>query len=236
MIDNENSIENLILRETQNSQYNHIFSDLDSNLSDYNQIIEKGRELINKSLRKDKPCSGASPSELKELFNSVDLNIPLPNLSSSLDELERLYLDHAVYFDKPAYAAHLNCPIVNPGLLAEQILSAINSSVDTYDQSLGGTFIEQKVIEWTNSRLGFDENSDGIFTSGGTQSNMKALLLARDHYCWTRLNHSTFKKGLPSEASKFRIFTSEISHFSIQKNSALNRFRSRFSNSDTSRS
>ncbi|MEM0940496.1 MAG: aspartate aminotransferase family protein [Bacteroidota bacterium] len=221
MIDSDNRILELE-NEQLDKPFAHLFSDQEVNLALYNQIIEKGRGIINQSLEKNKkPCSGVSPAQLSKQFDSVDLNIPMPTIDSTLEELEKLYLDHAVYFHQPSYAAHLNCPIVTPGLLAEVILSSINSSVDTYDQSLGGTFIEKKVIEWTNDRIGYDKESDGIFTSGGTQSNMKALLIARDHYCWKRLGHSVFKNGLPAEARKFRIFTSEISHFSIQKNAAL---------------
>ena len=54
--------------------------------------------------------------------------------------------------------------------------------LDTFDQSVGGTFIERHLVDWTAAadRLR-RRGADGIFTSGGTQSNLQALLLARDH-------------------------------------------------------
>ena len=48
--------------------------------------------------------------------------------------------------------------------------------------------------------------ADGVFTSGGTQSNLMALLLARDNYCLKYLNgHSVQRLGLPVQAGRFRI-------------------------------
>jgi L-2,4-diaminobutyrate decarboxylase len=52
-------------------------------------------------------------------------------------------------------------------------VSAVNSSLDTWDQSAGGTLIERKLIDWTVARVGFGAEGDGIFTSGGTQSNLQ---------------------------------------------------------------
>ena len=63
------------------------------------------------------------------------------------------------------------------------MLSAVNSSLDTWDQSAGATLIERRLIRWTADRIGFGRAADGIFTSGGTQSNLQALLLARDETC-----------------------------------------------------
>ena len=65
-------------------------------------------------------------------------------------------------------------------LLAELFSSSINTAVETWDQSAGATLIEQKVIDWTCQRIGYDEGADGVFTTGGTQSNLMALLLARE--------------------------------------------------------
>jgi len=192
-------------------------------LDAYSQQTLTALQLINNTIQQvEKPFSGILPHELAPAFNAVDLNAPLLNSDAALEELSQLYLRDAVYFHHPKYIAHLNCPVVLPSLLAEQIMSAVNSSVDTWDQSAGGTLIEQKVIDWTLSRIGLPASSDGIFTSGGTQSNLMAMLLARDSWCAKhRPGHLIKQKGLPPEASKWRIFTSKLSHFSIQKSTAI---------------
>ncbi len=95
-------------------------------------------------------------------------------------------------------------------MLGEAVLSAVNSSLDTWDQSAGGTLIERRLIDWTTERIGLGPAADGIFTSGGTQSNLQALLLAREE-----------AKVRPEHFTRLRIFTSECSHFSVQKSAKL---------------
>lgn len=192
------------------------------NQQEYLEAVNKVSLAVKRFLDNNhKPFSGVSPAQLRPLFAAIDLETPLTDYDSLLDEVETLYTNHAVAFHHPEYIAHLNCPLVIPAIAAEVMISSINSSLDTWDQSAGGTLIEQKLIEWTCNEIGYDANSDGIFTSGGTQSNLMGLLLARDHYALKHFNHNIKQNGLPVQASRFRIFVSEMAHFSIQKNASL---------------
>lgn len=194
-----------------------------SNLSRYEKDLNKGLKLLTSVIaNKDQPFTGVTPKELAKKFERVDLNQPLSDTDAALNELNELYLKDAVYFHHPKYVAHLNCPIVYPSLVAELILSSINTSVDTWDQSAGGTLVEQKLVDWTIEQIGLGADADGIFTSGGTQSNLMAMLLARDHFCERHLDgYQVKEQGVPECAHKFRIFTSNLSHFSVQKSAAL---------------
>lgn len=93
-------------------------------------------------------------------------------------------------------------------MLGEAVLSAVNSSLDTWDQSAGGTLIERKLIDWTTARIGLGPAADGVFTSGGTQSNLQALLLARE-------------EAKAESLADLRVFASEVSHFSVKKSAKL---------------
>ncbi|PIJ48368.1 pyridoxal-dependent decarboxylase [Erwinia sp. OLTSP20] len=195
----------------------------DQQLSAWNKQTQDVLALMTRTVKAvEKPFSGIFPNELAQAFTGVDLEKPLGSNEAALAELSELYLRDAVWFHHPKYMAHLNCPVVLPSLLAEQVMAAVNSSVDTWDQSAGGTLIEQKVIDWTLNRIGLPADADGIFTSGGTQSNLMAMLLARDSWC--ALHHPgrlIKQKGLPPEAGRWRVFTSSLSHFSIQKSMAI---------------
>jgi L-2,4-diaminobutyrate decarboxylase len=193
------------------------------NASDvYNYAIDLASKSVVGFLKNNKkPFSGITPRELKKDFETIDLKEPLSTYEEVISEVENLYTQHAIAFHLPKYVAHLNCPVVIPAVAAEVLISAINSSLDTWDQSAGGTLIEQKLIQWTCDEIGFETNADGIFTSGGSQSNLMALLLARDHFSIENLKHNIKKDGLPKEASRFRIFVSDVGHFSIQKNASL---------------
>ena len=156
------------------------------------------------------PYSGAAIETLRDLVGAVDLDSPLPDADTALDEVGRLYLDHAVWFHDPGYVAHLNCPVVLPALSAEVLLSAVNSSVDTYDQSTAGTLMEQRLIRWTADRIGFPATADGVFTSGGTQSNLQGLLLAREH---ALASHPGPRE---ENLARLRVLATTEAHFSVQ--------------------
>ncbi|MGN6493227.1 MAG: pyridoxal phosphate-dependent decarboxylase family protein [Agriterribacter sp.] len=188
----------------------------------YLEVIKQSSQFVyNFLLNTQKPFSGIAPEALRLSFDNIDFNKPFENFSQLLREVEDLYCRHAIGFHLPQYMAHLNCPVVIPAIAAEVFISAINSSLDTWDQSAGGTLIEQSLIQWTCRELGFHKSADGIFTSGGTQSNLMGLLLARDHFVTAHLKHNIKKHGLPPQAACFRIFASEASHFSIQRNASI---------------
>jgi L-2,4-diaminobutyrate decarboxylase len=189
---------------------------------EYRAAVTAAAERVSSFLNNtEKPFSGIKPAALLAQFNEIDFDTPLPDYESLLEEVDTLYIKHATAFHLPQYIAHLNCPVVIPALAAEVIISAINSSQDTYDQSAGGTFMERKLIDWTAEQIGFGKSSDGVFTAGGSQSNMMGLLLARDYYALEFMQHNIKLDGNPAAASKFRVFVSEKAHFSNQKNASL---------------
>ncbi len=188
----------------------------------YQKAIQTATESISGFLKQNKtPFSGIKPKDLLSVFDTIDFDTPLKDYKSLFDEVEKLYVNHATAYHLPNYIAHLNCPVVIPALAAEILVSAINSSQDTYDQSAGGTFMERKLIDWTGGQIGFDHQCDGIFNAGGSQSNMMGLLLARDYYALEYLGHNIKLAGNPPEAHRFRVFVSDKSHFSNMKNASL---------------
>lgn len=194
-----------------------------SPMEDYAQLIQLGISTLSERIKEvNSPTSGVQPAQLQEEFAAIDLNTPLSDINQVLEELDHLYLKHAIYFHHQDYLAHLNCPVMLTSLLAELFSSSINTAVETWDQSAGATLIEQKVIDWTCQRIGYDEGADGVFTTGGTQSNLMALLLARELAGKLEPHsHTNITSGLSSNAHRYRILCSEYSHFSIQKAAAL---------------
>ncbi|WP_432083457.1 lysine decarboxylase DesA [Streptomyces sp. WAC 04229] len=184
-----------LLNDTTAEQYRH-------------SVIEGVERVAARIATTDRPFTGVTVDALSPRIDEIDLDRPLHDTAAVLDELEDVYLRDAVYFHHPRYLAHLNCPVVIPAVLGEAVLSAVNSSLDTWDQSAGGTLIERKLIDWTTDRIGLGPAADGVFTSGGTQSNLQALLLARE-------------EAKTDSPAKLRIFASEVSHFSVQKSAKL---------------
>jgi len=194
------------------SSLRHLFHP--DNAGDYRAAISDSADHLVRHLTTTDghPGRGTSPREAASRIAATDLEAPLGDTGAVLDELSRLWLDDTIWFHEPTYAAHLNCPVVIPALMAEVFISGVNASLDTFDQSVAGTFIERHLIDWTAERIGYDTGSDGpradgVFTTGGTQSNLQALLLARGHSSGPR--------------DKQRIFASSDGHFSVQKAARL---------------
>ncbi|PPS88446.1 lysine decarboxylase DesA [Streptomyces sp. MH60] len=181
----------------------------DATAEQYRRSVTEGVERVAARIATtDRPFTGVTVDALSPRIDGIDLDRPLHDTAAVLDELEDVYLRDAVYFHHPRYLAHLNCPVVIPAVLGEAVLSAVNSSLDTWDQSAGGTLIERKLIDWTCARIGLGPAADGVFTSGGTQSNLQALLLARE-------------EAKAESLADLRIFASEVSHFSVKKSAKL---------------
>ncbi|KUN36688.1 lysine decarboxylase DesA [Streptomyces longwoodensis] len=181
----------------------------DTTAERYRRTVTEGVERVAAHLAAtERPFTGIAVDALAPRIDRIDLDRPLHDTAAVLDELEEVYLRDAVHFHHPRYLAHLNCPVVIPAVLGEAVLTAINSSLDTWDQSAGGTLIERKLIDWTAARIGLGPAADGVFTSGGTQSNLQALLLARE-------------EAKTDDLASLRVFASEVSHFSVQKSAKL---------------
>ncbi|MCK1820165.1 lysine decarboxylase DesA [Streptomyces sp. XM83C] len=185
----------------------HLLNDLTA--EHYRRSVTEGVERVAARLATtDRPFTGVTVDALAPRIDGIDLDRPLHDTTAVLDELEEVYLRDAIWFHHPRYLAHLNCPVVIPAVLGEAVLSAVNSSLDTWDQSAGGTLIERKLIDWTAARIGLGPSADGVFTSGGSQSNLQALLLARE-------------EAKTEDPGKLRVLASEVSHFSVKKSAKL---------------
>ncbi|MEU6067161.1 lysine decarboxylase DesA [Streptomyces sp. NPDC047082] len=193
----------------------HLLNDLTA--EHYRRSVTEGVERVAAKLATtDRPFTGVTVDALAPRIERIDLDRPLYDTTAALDELEEVYLRDAIYFHHPRYLAHLNCPVVIPAVLGEAVLSAVNSSLDTWDQSAGGTLIERRLIHWTAERIGLGAAADGVFTSGGTQSNLQALLLAREE---AKPGREGWEH--PASLAKLRIFASEAGHFSVKKAATL---------------
>jgi len=199
----------LLVNNTKSKQY-------------YKDVIEKTSLAIINSFNTSLAYKGLSPQNLKKELNQISI---LPENGESFDEVLKKVvtkiMPNFLYTSSKGYMAHLHSPALIESIASELIISTFNQSMDSWDQSPVATEIELLVIQMLTQLYGFGDQSDGVFTSGGSQSNFSGLMCARDWYCNTVLHHDVKKKGLPSNYHKFRIYTSQLSHFSVEKTSHI---------------
>lgn len=189
---------------------------------EYKRMMKRIVKVICSSFNSDTAYSGPTPDELKKIIH-LECMLPKKGLGfeNVLSLVSKKILPNMLRPSSTKYMPHLHSPALLESLAAEAIISVYNQSMDSWDQAPVATEIEIEVINNLCKMYGFDESSDGIFTSGGSQSNQTAIILARDWFCNSVLKYDVKKKGLPKNFSKLIMYTSEISHFSMEKSAHI---------------
>tara|TARA_B100000989_G_scaffold291342_1_gene265716 strand:- start:98 stop:1486 length:1389 start_codon:yes stop_codon:yes gene_type:complete len=104
----------------------------------------------------------------------------------------------------PGSLAHLDPPPLIFSILGDLIAAGLNNNLLAYDLSPSVTLLEESLCKWFAMKIGFDDLSGGIAASGGTLSNLNALIAAR------------YNSGLGSDPSSV-LLVSEDAHSSFVK-------------------
>jgi L-2,4-diaminobutyrate decarboxylase len=127
--------------------------------------------------------------------------------SAALRELTTLLAWGAADPADPRCAGHLHCPPLAVAVAADLVASALNGSLDSWDQAPVATVLEVEVVAALAALAGFSAVAGGTVTSGGTESNLMGLLLARD--------------ALGPGVGRRRILCSQAAHFSVRRCAGL---------------
>jgi L-2,4-diaminobutyrate decarboxylase len=184
----------------------------------YQRLVSEAAQIICIA-SPDGPYPGRSATALANLIDTDFFPEVAPSFEHVASTL-RTVVSNSVVVSHPNTAAHLHCPPLLAALAAEVVISALNQSMDSFDQAPIATVLEQKLIRWLCAEIRLPATADGTFTSGGSQSNYMALLLARDAYLHQHWNWSAQKAGLPPEARRLRIFCSEVAHFTVERSAS----------------
>ncbi len=188
----------------------------------FSEMIEETLRAVLDSYHDDSACSGIDPYVLRKQVEDLGY---LPDhgkgFEQVLEDTKRVILPHMLRTWSQRYMPHLHSPALTETICSELIISCFNDSMDSWDQGPSATELEVTMVNGLCKQFGLPEGSDGCFTSGGSQSNISAIIAARDWYCRQKFNWDVKKEGLPPEYTKLRIYTSEICHFSMDKASHI---------------
>lgn len=196
-------------------------------IADYQRSMETAVQAVSNWLQNEKMYTGGS---IKQLRSEIAFNPSKEGLgvAKSLDRLIELFLNKSLKVHHPHSLAHLHCPTMVTSQIAEVLINATNQSMDSWDQSPAGSLMEVQLIEWLREKVGYGKGQAGVFTSGGTQSNLMGVLLARDACIakhWKNADGTEWsvqRNGIPPDAmQKVKVVCSENAHFSVQKNMAM---------------
>ncbi|XWJ89814.1 pyridoxal phosphate-dependent decarboxylase family protein [Phytobacter ursingii] len=201
------------------SDINPILSGSEQSIAAYQDAIEQSTKAVVQWLQQPEMYQGKTVEQLRERIN-LTFNAQGLGNQAAIERAVEYFLKDSLSVHHPQCVAHLHCPSLVISQAAEVLINATNQSMDSWDQSPSATIMEVKLIEWLREQVGFGAGDAGVFTSGGTQSNLMGLMLARDAF-FARQGHSVQQNGLTGDLSKLKVFCSENAHFSVQKNMAL---------------
>ncbi|MDX3153601.1 aspartate aminotransferase family protein, partial [Streptomyces scabiei] len=131
------------------------------------------------------PLPAGGPDTITALMRDA-LGEPLP-ADGEPDALHRLVRALAAGTADPAdplCAAHLHTPPLAVAAAADLAVSVLNPSLDSWDQAPAASALEALVTRALAAETGA---ADALVTTGGTESNQLALLLAREAHPGVRL-------------------------------------------------
>jgi len=98
-------------------------------------------------------------------------------------------------------------------VLGDLLAVILNSSMATYKIAGPQIGVEKEIISQVSNLIGYGNNAGGTFPTGGSMSNFMSLIMARD-----KSNTQIKKRGV---FQKLIAYTSENSHYSIDKNASF---------------
>lgn len=148
----------------------------------------------------------------EELKNKLALEVSKKGLSNEkLIQLIHQVIDHSVVLDHPFFMNQMFGKTQPIAFIADIIMSQLNASIYTYEVAPVMTLIEKEVVSKLGEKAWGKGIGDGVFTAGGSISNMNALFLARQQY-----NEQIKSQGLYKQ-KPFAIFVSDQAHYSFVK-------------------
>jgi glutamate/tyrosine decarboxylase-like PLP-dependent enzyme len=155
--------------------------------------------------------TSASGEALKARFDEAP-----PAAASSLESLIndcREIVEGSRHNGHPRFFGYVASPSTPIGAFADLFASALNASVTSWRSAPAATQIEQTVVRWLGSLIGYDKNAYGTLTSGGSMANLTALLIAHR----SRSSTPVSETGIQTDGGRMTIYASDQVHFSIIK-------------------
>ena len=194
----------------------------DADRQEFLRVIDSTARALVQSFQEDAAYAGPEPNSLRSQIRKIEF---LPEKGMGFDaclaDAKEKILPNFLHTSSTRYMAHLHSPALVETIAADLVLTTFNQSMDSWDQSPVATELENEASHQLCKLFGYGEGSDGVFTSGGSLSNQYGIHLARDWYCRERLGQDVKAHGLPQEFRRLRLYTSEISHFSVEKTAHL---------------
>ena len=148
-----------------------------------------------------------TPNEIENIYDS-DFTKPIDkNFSEVLSNM----LENITPLHHPHFLGHQVSSPLPTAALSDLMMALLNNSNCVFEMGKSAAGIEKAVIKWMCNKIGYDNNSGGILTSGGTLGNLTALLAARQD----RAGYDIWTEGVKDNS--LCALVSAQSHYSVSR-------------------
>lgn len=149
--------------------------------------------------------------QLKERFDTPP---PLEKepIEKVLDDCAAI-IDGSRHNGHPRFFGYVASPATPVGAFADLVASALNASVTSWRSAPAPTEVERTVVRWLGSLIGYDDQAQGLLTSGGSMANLNALLIAHR----VKAEAPIARAGIRATSAPMTIYASDQVHLSITK-------------------
>lgn len=145
----------------------------------------------------------ATPQEL-----SARIDHPPPEAGRPFEEILSRFKDDVIPFafrtNHPRFLAFVPGAPSFPSLLGDWLAAAVNLFCGVWLEASGPTQVELTVLNWFKSWIGYPAEARGILTSGGSEANLTALVVAREPIPF-------------ADRSRIVLYVSEQRHWSMDR-------------------
>jgi glutamate/tyrosine decarboxylase-like PLP-dependent enzyme len=150
----------------------------------------------------------------------VPLNHSLPENGEDadrvLDEVFREMVAKGFHVPSANYFGLMNPTPTYIGVLAEALVAGLNPQLATVKRSQLASRIEHEAVRWIGERVGWAEEFNGTFTSGGNEANFSGIALAL-----AAKFPDAIEDGVASIGGSPVLYASEEAHHSLDKSAGL---------------
>ncbi len=133
-------------------------------------------------------------------------------LEEVIADVEQMLRTWQVQVTHPRYFGLFNPSVTLASVVAETLVAMYNPQLANWRTSPAGNEIERHTLGWLAEKFGLPTDSSAIFTSGGSEANLSAVVVAL-----TRAFPEYGENGLRHLASAPTIYVTEEAHHSFNK-------------------
>jgi len=118
-----------------------------------------------------------TPAEIRNHLARYDFTNPRP-LEEVADDVEQMMRKWHVQVTHPRYLGLFNPSVTLPSVVGDALAAMFNPQLATWRTSPAANEIEHHTLAWLAAKFGLPPDAHANFTSGGTEANLSAVIVA----------------------------------------------------------